>query len=69
MVLTVALIVALAIVRPRGALLRESLRSAPDVLQLLPRLAAGAACRVAYGYSLRYCWPQPFHRRYPTSFR
>jgi uncharacterized membrane protein YkvA (DUF1232 family) len=36
----VALIVALVIVRPRGGLLRESLRLLPDVLRLLPRLAA-----------------------------
>ena len=36
----VALIAALMIVRPRGALLREALRLLPDVLRLLPRLAA-----------------------------
>ena len=36
----VALIVALMIVRPRGGLLREALRLLPDVLRLLPRLAA-----------------------------
>lgn len=35
-----ALIVALAIVRPRGGLAREALRLLPDVLGLLPRLAA-----------------------------
>jgi uncharacterized membrane protein YkvA (DUF1232 family) len=35
-----ALIVALVVVRPRGALLREALRLLPDVLRLLPRLAA-----------------------------
>src|SRR5690348_3669685 len=35
-----ALIVALVIVRPRGGLLREALRLLPDVLRLLPRLAA-----------------------------
>lgn len=35
-----ALIVALAIARPRGGLLREALRLLPDVLRLLPRLAA-----------------------------
>jgi uncharacterized membrane protein YkvA (DUF1232 family) len=36
----VALIAALMIVRPRGGLLREALRLLPDVLRLLPRLAA-----------------------------
>ncbi len=36
----VALVVALVIVRPRGGLLREALRILPDVLRLLPRLAA-----------------------------
>ena len=36
----VALIVALVIVRPRGGLLRESLQLLPDLLRLLPRLAA-----------------------------
>jgi hypothetical protein len=35
-----ALIAALVIVRPRGGLLREALRLLPDVLGLLPRLAA-----------------------------
>lgn len=35
-----ALFVALVIVRPRGGLLREALRLLPDVLGLLPRLAA-----------------------------
>jgi uncharacterized membrane protein YkvA (DUF1232 family) len=35
-----ALIVALMIVRPRGGLAREALRLLPDVLRLLPRLAA-----------------------------
>ena len=35
-----ALIAALVIVRPRGGLLRESLRLLPDLLRLLPRLAA-----------------------------
>ena len=35
-----ALIAALVIVRPRGGLLREALRLLPDVLRLLPRLAA-----------------------------
>ena len=36
----VVLVVALVIVRPRGGLLREALRLLPDVLRLLPRLAA-----------------------------
>jgi uncharacterized membrane protein YkvA (DUF1232 family) len=36
----VTLIVALLITRPRGGLLREALRLLPDVLRLLPRLAA-----------------------------
>ncbi|SRR6266487_1091955 len=36
----VVLIAALVIVRPRGGLLREALRLLPDVLRLLPRLAA-----------------------------
>ncbi len=35
-----ALIVALVIMRPRGGLLREALRVLPDLLRLLPRLAA-----------------------------
>jgi uncharacterized membrane protein YkvA (DUF1232 family) len=35
-----ALIVALVLVRPRGALLREALRLLPDVLRLIRRLAA-----------------------------
>ena len=38
-----ALIVALVIVRPRGGLAREVLRLLPDVLRLLPRLAADRA--------------------------
>jgi uncharacterized membrane protein YkvA (DUF1232 family) len=36
----IALIVALVIARPRGGLLREALRLLPDLLRLLPRLAA-----------------------------
>jgi uncharacterized membrane protein YkvA (DUF1232 family) len=36
----VALIAALVIMRPRGGLLREAVRLLPDVLRLLPRLAA-----------------------------
>jgi uncharacterized membrane protein YkvA (DUF1232 family) len=39
----VTLIVALLITRPRGGLLREALRLLPDVLRLLPRLAADAS--------------------------
>jgi uncharacterized membrane protein YkvA (DUF1232 family) len=35
-----ALLVALIIARPRGGLLREALRLLPDLLRLLPRLAA-----------------------------
>jgi uncharacterized membrane protein YkvA (DUF1232 family) len=35
-----ALIVTLVIARPRGGLLREALRLLPDLLRLLPRLAA-----------------------------
>jgi uncharacterized membrane protein YkvA (DUF1232 family) len=35
-----ALIVALVIAQPRGGLLREALRLLPDLLRLLPRLAA-----------------------------
>ncbi|MEU0485274.1 DUF1232 domain-containing protein [Streptosporangium sp. NPDC006013] len=35
-----ALLVVLAIVRPRGGLLREALRLLPDVLRLIRRLAA-----------------------------
>jgi len=37
------LITALLIARPRGGLLREALRLLPDVLRLLPRLAADAS--------------------------
>jgi uncharacterized membrane protein YkvA (DUF1232 family) len=36
----VALVVALVLARPRGALLREALRLLPDVLRLIRRLAA-----------------------------
>jgi uncharacterized membrane protein YkvA (DUF1232 family) len=35
-----ALVIALIIARPRGGLLREALRLLPDLLRLLPRLAA-----------------------------
>lgn len=37
------LIVVLLIVRPRGGVLREALRILPDLLRLLPRLAADRA--------------------------
>ena len=40
LVMWVALIVMLAIVRPRGGLLHEALRLLPDVLRLIRRLAA-----------------------------
>ncbi len=36
----VALVIALAILRPRGGLLREALRILPDALRLIRRLAA-----------------------------
>lgn len=36
----VALVVALIVARPHGGLLREALRLLPDLLRLLPRLAA-----------------------------
>lgn len=36
----IALVVALIVARPRGGLLREALRLLPDLLRLLPRLAA-----------------------------
>ena len=66
-----ALIVTLAIVRPRGGLLREALRLLPDVLRLVRRLATDPDLRVAYvmmdGGALaagavsesgsRCCWP------------
>ncbi len=38
-----ALIVVLLIARPRGGVLREALRILPDLLRLLPRLAADRA--------------------------
>ncbi len=48
------LIAALVIVRPRGGLLRESLRLLPDLLRLLPRLAADPSlpCSVRAGLAL-----------------
>jgi uncharacterized membrane protein YkvA (DUF1232 family) len=50
----VALLVALVIVRPRGGLLRESLRLLPNLLRLLPRLAADRSLprRVRVGLAL-----------------
>lgn len=50
----VALMVVLVIVRPRGGLLREALRLLPDLLRLLPRLAAdrGLPRRVRAGLVL-----------------
>ncbi|GAA3842702.1 DUF1232 domain-containing protein [Sphaerisporangium flaviroseum] len=53
-----ALVVALAIVRPRGGLLREAIRLLPDVLRLVRRLAADPALprgvRVRLGLLLAY---------------
>jgi hypothetical protein len=40
-----ALVVALALVRPKGALLGEALRLLPDLVRLLRRLAADPAVR------------------------
>jgi len=50
----VALIAVLVIVRPRGGLLREALRLLPDLLRLLPRLAADRSLprRVRVGLAL-----------------
>ncbi|MFJ5989335.1 YkvA family protein [Lentzea sp. NPDC092896] len=53
-----ALIIVLAIVRPRGGLLREAMRLLPDVLRLVRRLAADRALprgvRVRLGLLLVY---------------
>jgi uncharacterized membrane protein YkvA (DUF1232 family) len=53
-----ALVIALAILRPRGGLLREALRILPDVLRLLRRLAADGTLprgvRVRLGLLLAY---------------
>ncbi|MEV1167188.1 DUF1232 domain-containing protein [Nonomuraea sp. NPDC049784] len=53
-----ALIAALAIVRPRGGMLREALRLLPDVLRLVRRLAADPSLprgvRVRLGLLLAY---------------
>ncbi len=54
----VALIVAVAVARPRGGLLREALRLLPDLLRLLRRLAADPSLprssRVALALLLGY---------------
>jgi uncharacterized membrane protein YkvA (DUF1232 family) len=53
-----ALIVALVVARPHGGLLREALRLLPDLLRLLPRLAADRSLprssRVALALLLAY---------------
>ncbi|SDZ32015.1 Protein of unknown function [Amycolatopsis xylanica] len=54
----IVLVVALVIVRPQGALLREALRILPDVLRLVRRLAADKALprkvRIQLGMLLAY---------------
>jgi uncharacterized membrane protein YkvA (DUF1232 family) len=54
----VALVIVLAIVRPRGGLLREALRLLPDVLRLVHRLAADKTLprgvRIRLGLLLAY---------------
>ena len=54
----VAMVIALAIVRPRGGLLREALRILPDALRLIRRLAADnslpGGVRVRLGLLLAY---------------
>jgi uncharacterized membrane protein YkvA (DUF1232 family) len=54
----IALIAALAIVRPRGGLLREAMRILPDVLRLVRRLAADQSLprgiRIRLGLLLAY---------------
>jgi uncharacterized membrane protein YkvA (DUF1232 family) len=53
-----ALVIALAILRPRGGLLREALRVLPDVLRLVRRLAADKTLprgiRIRLGLLLAY---------------
>ena len=53
-----AMVIALAIVRPRGGLLREALRILPDALRLIRRLAADntlpSGVRVRLGLLLAY---------------
>ena len=54
----VAMVIALVIVRPRGGLLRETLRILPDALRLIRRLAADntlpSGVRVRLGLLLAY---------------
>ena len=54
----VAMVIALAIVRPRGGLLREALRILPDALRLIRRLAADntlpSGVRVRLGLLMAY---------------
>lgn len=54
----VVLVVALALLRPRGGLLREAMRILPDVLRLIRRLAADktlpTGVRVRLGLLLAY---------------
>jgi len=54
----IVLVVALAIVRPRGGLLREAMRILPDVLRLVRRLAADktlpTGVRVRLGLLMAY---------------
>jgi uncharacterized membrane protein YkvA (DUF1232 family) len=54
----IALVIALILARPRGGLLREALRLLPDLLRLLPRLAADRSLprgvRVALALLLGY---------------
>jgi hypothetical protein len=53
-----ALVIALAILRPRGGLLREALRILPDVLRLVRRLAAdGTPGRAVFASAWGCCWP------------
>ncbi|AEV73881.1 hypothetical protein MycrhN_3358 [Mycolicibacterium rhodesiae NBB3] len=54
----IVLVVVLALLRPRGGLLREAMRILPDVLRLIRRLAADktlpAGVRVRLGFLLAY---------------
>jgi len=54
----VVLVIALALLRPRGGLLREAMRILPDVLRLIRRLAADktlpAGVRVRLGLLMAY---------------
>jgi hypothetical protein len=52
-----ALVIALAILRPRGGLLREALRVLPDVLRLVRRLATDKTLPRASGSARGCCWP------------